>query len=175
MSSLIGLALSVVPQLSVAYPSLQWHGQKIETVVIHPRPAYIPPLTARISQGLYYVQAKVGTPGQIVKPPTTERRRDDYISSIPKYLLRCIMHATVHGARESPLCFFLRGICETPAVCSHLRIHSKSSQVRHQPQGFPQTYGRFISHSNSSTGTDGVGYTFNDGVEHGVSLPPTCE
>lgn len=67
MPSLLGLALLLLPRLSLAYPSFQWSGQETRATLSHPNnTAHIGPLTVRGSQGSYYVEAKAGTPGQVV-------------------------------------------------------------------------------------------------------------
>lgn len=64
MPTLLGLALLVFPRLSVTYPWFQWNGQETKPILSHP--AQLAPLAVRKSQGSYYVEAKVGTLGQIV-------------------------------------------------------------------------------------------------------------
>lgn len=66
MLSLLGLALLLLPRLSAAYPSFQWSGQETRPTLSHLHPAHIAPLTVRRSSGSYYVEAKAGTPGQVV-------------------------------------------------------------------------------------------------------------
>lgn len=64
MPSPVVWALFLV-QLSVASPVGRVDQAKRPTLH-RPRPAHIAPLTVRRSKGSYYVEAEVGTPGQVV-------------------------------------------------------------------------------------------------------------